>query len=378
MRLTLPAADLSAGLALATAAMPASKRMVRLVARESDAAVIGTDKTMSVAATMPASVYVAGEVVLDAGRLAGIADHADDTVAMSSTDTNVSIIAGDGKYKLPIVFDPLPAELVLDDKEAGITISAQDCRRLFEPVACAGRESSRFYLQGICLLSEADGLASTATDGVRLMRTKIAAPEFTTDRRLIIPSKSVLAIDRLVRREAGMLTLQRNRWLFSIAGSGFTAATKLIDFTYPDLTSVLPAASDDAAIIRRKDLAGSLARIMAAADGEAPLLAIEWHEPGPVYLYLARQPDAGSDLVEAETTGNAQIAVAPQALAPLLDEFSSLQLRIEITDKLAIYGDRKLGVVSSMQWNFEPRTSPGAGRTRPPKGADRQGVSKCA
>ncbi|WP_315792680.1 DNA polymerase III subunit beta [Bradyrhizobium sp. SZCCHNRI1002] len=382
MRLTLPATGLSAGLALVMAAMPSGKqRLVRLAARESAAAIIGTDhaaaedqkakvQTMSVEISIAATVESAGEVVLDAGRLAGIADHASGDLIMSATDINVSIAAGKGRYRLPVLPDPPPA-LVLDNEEASITITAQDLRRLLEPAACAGRESSRFYLQGICLLSGADGLASVATDGVRLLRTSVAADRFSDDRKLIIPSKSVAAIEKLIKRESGMLTLRRNSRLLSIAGSGFTVITKLIDFTYPDLTSVLPAASSDAAVVRRLDLANGLARLMAAADGEAPLLAIEWAEPGPLHLYLARQPE-NSDLVDGATAGAALIAVAPHALARLVDEFRGEQLRIEITNRLAIRGDGKLGVVASSQWNFTPRASPGAGRTRPPKSADRQ------
>jgi DNA polymerase III sliding clamp (beta) subunit (PCNA family) len=263
---------------------------------------------------------------------------------------------------------------VLDDEVVSITISAQDLRHLLEPVACAGREASRYYLNGICLLSEADGLSSTATDGVRLLRTTITAPEFTTDRRLVIPTRSVLAIEKLIRRETGMLTLRRYRRFVSVAGPGFTLVSKLVDQQYPDLTSVLPAASGDAAIVRRQDLADGLARLMAAMDGETPLLILEWAEPDAVHLYLARQPE-NSDLVEAETTGRAQIAVAPAPLAMLLGEFSSAQLRLEVTNKLAIRSDDKLGVVASSQWNFTPRTPRGAS-VRANKGADRQKESE--
>ncbi|WP_315730203.1 DNA polymerase III subunit beta [Bradyrhizobium sp. SZCCHNRI2010] len=369
MRLMLLASDLSAALASATAAA-GKARLVRLAAHESGAVITGSDATMSVSIKVPATVEAMGEIAVAADRLAGIADHADGDLHISSTDINVSIAAGDGRYRLPILPDP-SAALVLDEEEASITISAQDCRRLFEPLAAANRESSRYYLNGVLWLSGPDGLASVATDGAKLLRTTIAAPSFTTDRRLIIPSKSVAAIEKLIRRESGMLALRRNRRLLSIVGSGFTATTKLIEFTYPDLTSVLPAASDNAAVVRRQDLADSVARLMAAMDGEAPLLAIEWHEPGPVLLYLARQPE-NTDLADAETKGDAQIAVAPAQLATLLGEFSSAQLRLEITNGIAIHADGKLGVVASMQWNFTtPRTPLGAS-VRANTGADKQ------
>jgi hypothetical protein len=92
------------------------------------------------------------------------------------------------------------------------------------------------------------------------------------------------------------------------------------------------------------------------------LVIIEWHAPSSsVFLCLARQPNAGSDIVEAETTGDAQIAVAPAPLAALLGEFSSAQLRVEITDKLAIRTDGKVGVCAASKWDFTtPRTSVGA------------------
>ncbi|CCE04776.1 putative DNA-directed DNA polymerase [Bradyrhizobium sp. STM 3843] len=366
--MSLQAADLGAALAHATAAMAAGKRMVRLAARESAVVVIGSDATMSTSIEVPATVEAAGEVVLDAARIAGIASHASGTMTLSAADTSVGITTGQGRYRLPVLVNP-PAELVLDDEEASIVIAAQDLRYLLEPVACAGREASRFYLNGILLLSEGGRLTSTATDGVRLLRTSIVAPEFSTDRRLIIPSKSVVAIERLIRRESGMLTLRRNSRLFSVGGAGFTAITRLLDFTYPDPARVLPEASSDAAIIKRQDLVDSLARLMAVMDGEAPLLVIEWHAPDEIFLYLARQPDAGSDLVEAETMGDGLIVVAPQALAALLAEFSSAQLRIEVTNRLVVRSEDKLGVVASMKWDFTPRTAPGATVRATRKGA---------
>jgi DNA polymerase III sliding clamp (beta) subunit (PCNA family) len=370
MYLTLQSADLGAALASATAAA-GKARMVRLAARESVAIITGNDATMSVSMEVPASIEAEGEVVLNADRIAGIAGHASGDMTLSATDTSAGITCGDGKYRLLVLSNP-PAALVLDDEVASIAITAQDLRHLLEPIAAAGREASRYYLNGICLLSEADCLSSTATDGVRLLRTTIAAPEFTTDRHLVIPTRSVLAIEKLTRRNTGMLTLRRNRRLVEVSGPGFTLVSKLIDVRYPDLTSVLPAATGDAATFRRQDLADSLARLMAAMDGEAPLLAIEWHAPGQVFLYLARQPE-NSDLVDATTEGDAQIAVALAPLAMLLGEFSSAQLRLEVTNRLAIRSADKLGVVASSQWNFEPRAPSGARRTRSTgKGAGKQ------
>jgi DNA polymerase III subunit beta len=370
VRIVVAAADLCAAVALATTAMR-GKRLVRLVAHESGAAVIGSDRDMTVEIPLPATAESAGEVVIDAGRLAALADNADGDLVMSSTDINVSINNGNGQYRLPVLPNP-PAALVLGAETGRIEISAADVLRLLEPLPAAGSEASRFYLSGVLWHSEPGHLASVATDGTRLLRVAIEADHFSDDRRLIIPTRSALAIGKLVKGETGTITLRRDRRLLSVAGSSFHAVTALLDATYPDLAPVLPAVSPDAAIVARADLARSVARLLAVAanDSEVPaLLVIEWFEPGPMHLYLAREP-SNSDLVEAETTGGAQIAVAPKPLAQLLDQFSDKALRIEISNRLAIRGDGKLAVLASCKWQFETaRADRGAGRARSRKGA---------
>lgn len=372
MRMKVSADDLCAAVALATTQMRAGKKLVRLVAHESGAAIIGADKTMSIEIPIAATVESVGEVVLDAGRLTGLADNADGDLIISTTDINAGITCGNGQYRIPVLSDP-PAALVLGAETGRIEVGAADVMRLLEPLPAAGSEASRFYLSGVLWQSEPGHLTSVATDGTKLLRVAIAAAPLSGDRRLIIPSRSALALAKLVKGETGMITLRRDRHLLSVAGPSFHAVTSLLDATYPDLSPVLPAPSADAAIVGRLDLAAAVARLLAVASNvEAPtLLIIEWFEPGPMHLYLAREPDDGSDLVEAETTGGAQIAVSPQPLAALLDQFSDETLRIEVSNRLAIHGAGKLAVLASCKWNFEPRASHGAGRAR-----TKQGVGK--
>jgi DNA polymerase-3 subunit beta len=371
MRITVGPADLCEAVTAATTAMRGGKKLVRLVAHDNGASVIGADKNMAIEIPIAATVEAAGEVVLDAGRLAGLADNADGDLVMSSTDTSVNITCGRGQYRIPVLSDP-PTTLVLGAETGRVEISVADVTRLLEPLPAASAEASRFYLSGLLWQSEPGHLTSVATDGNKLLRVAIEAAHFSDDRRLIIPSKSALAIGKLVRGDGGMITLRRDRRLLSVSGSSFTATTSLLDFVYPDLTSVLPAPSAHAAIVARADLARSVARLLAVATGEVPaLLVIEWFGPGPLHLYLAGQPDDGSDLVEAEVAGQAQIAVAPKPLALLLDQFSDETLRIEITNRLAIHSDGKLAVLASCAWNFTPRTSPGAS-VRANKGAGKQ------
>lgn len=364
MRMKLAADDLCAGLALATSAMVrAGKRTVRLAAREGGAAVIGSDKTMTIEIPIAATVESAGEAVLDAGRLAALADSADGELVMSATDVNVSIVCGHGQYRLPILPNP-PAALQLGQESGCIEISAADVMRLLEPLPAAGNETSRFYLCGLLWQSGPGRLVSVATDGVQLLHIAIAAAHFSDDHRLIIPTRSALAIGKLIKGETGMITLRRDRRLLSVSGSSFRAVTSLLDATYPDLDPVLPAASPDTAVVARQDLAAAVARLLAVANSEVPaLLVIEWAEPGPVLLYLAREPD-NSDLVEAATSGDARLVVTPRPLAQLLDQFSDKSLRIEISNRLAIRGGDKLAVLASCTWDSTPRTPDGARRAR--------------
>jgi DNA polymerase III subunit beta len=191
-----------------------------------------------------------------------------------------------------------------------------------------------------------------ATNVVTLLQTSVATGAAFPG--TIVPTGAVTTMIRLIRQtRPKRVTLRRSGTLLEAATPAFACVMRLIDATYPDYQRILPQPSANVATCLRSDLSGALERLATVA-ATMPLVALTWLAGKPLHLFLARQPDAGSDVIAAETQGKALIALALPALASLVAEFDTESLRLEAADDraLVIRADTKLGVLISCRWNF--------------------------
>jgi DNA polymerase-3 subunit beta len=364
VKIVAHAGTLADSLALAAAARPSKKTSalsaVRIVASEGAISVTRTDNSIAITAKAAAEVIEPGKAAIAADRLASLtAGFATGEKVTIGTDENlVTIVCGNSRSRLPVVsWDDLPAALAIDEEIGRIEVSGADCVTLLEPLQAASSEVTRFHLCGIFWHSIDDRLVAVATDGIRLIRTCIAAGKFSEDRDLIVPREAAAALARLVKgTRPGKLTLRRSRTLLAVDGPAFTFISRLIDGQYPVYEAVIPSALRTSVTFVRAELLAALSRLVAVATIEPPLLALSFDGSSDLNVFLARQPDDGSDLIAAEATGNAKVAVAPSQLAAMLSEFSSMHLRIEAAtgQPIVIRGDgEKIALISQCAWNFD-------------------------
>jgi hypothetical protein len=106
----------------------------------------------------------------------------------------------------------------------------------------------------------------------------------------------------------------------------------------------------------RSELLAALHRLSAVCNAEPPpLVAVSWRSEGRLYVVLARQPDDGSDMIDAQATGAARIAVPLRQIVGLIGNFDCESLRLEAGAEgpLVIIGEPKLALISRAFWHFE-------------------------
>jgi DNA polymerase III subunit beta len=349
------AGALASALSLA-AAVRRKDAPISVVAGEGAVSFTCTDPGgITIKAQAAAEILEPGEAAVSADRIsaltAGFAPAV--TITVSTTENSATIACGKSRYRLPVCADA-PAALAIDAEISSIEISGNDCLRLFETLPAAATELTRVYLNGVFLHSIDDRLVAVATDGAKLLRISIAARNFSTDRDLIVPTKAATALIKLIRQtKADKLTLRRSRTSFAVAGGGFEFVTRLIDSKYPAYESLVPAVSTNFVVCDRAELQAALARMTAAATVDASLLALCWDGVGPLQLFLARQPDAGTDFIAAETKGAAKIAMLLGQLKAMIADFNCERLHLEDAGPLVIRGEgEKLGLLMPCRWNF--------------------------
>jgi hypothetical protein len=355
VKIALEAAMFGQALALCATRDKRMPVLAQLVAGSSAVSIATGDGSISVKATVDATIFEPGAVAVSADRLgalvANLAPGA--TVLLTAGNNSLAIASGNSRYRLPLAESP--ADLSIGDKTSGIEISAGDALKLCEPIAAAGTETTRVYLTGIFLHSSDDVLYAVGTNGIVLIRSTIEADELTTG--VIIPSASVTIVARLIKRtKPDKVTLRRAGTLFEVSAPNFRFTTRTIDAIFPDYARVIPHDAEGIATCAAADLTAALARLGAIANGGPvmPLVALVL-SAGKLKLFLPRQPDDGADAIVAEVHGQARIALALPALGALVAEFRVERLRLEVKEERALVisdGDGKIGVLTSCRWNF--------------------------
>jgi DNA polymerase-3 subunit beta len=184
------------------------------------------------------------------------------------------------------------------------TLTAKELRTLIDRTRFAiSTEETRYYLNGIYLHStKADNvpmLRSVATDGHRLARYEMTAPEGAASLPgVIVPRKTVLEMRKLVEEgdDEVQIALSDTKVRCTIGEAALTS--KLIDGTFPDYDRVIPTGNDKMLEVPCKEFAEAVDRVstISTERSRAVKLAID---KGSLTV-SATSPENGTALEEVE------------------------------------------------------------------------------
>lgn len=208
-------------------------------------------------------------VTVEAKLLAGIFAKlpADAVADLSLKDGKVIVSAGRARFTLPTLpaddFPVIPA----GEWDAEWEMDGGQLDALFDAVAFAqSTEDTRYYLNGIFLHCPDAALIAAATDGSRLARAYMDAPEGAEEiPDAIVSRKTVKLLGGLLADHAGKVdvALGTGKIRFAIGATVLTA--KLVDGTFPDYTRVIPVTNDKAVWFDPKALAEAVERVTTIA-----------------------------------------------------------------------------------------------------------------
>jgi DNA polymerase III subunit beta len=184
------------------------------------------------------------------------------------------------------------------------TLTAKELRTLIDRTRFAiSTEETRYYLNGIYLhATKADNvpmLRSVATDGHRLARYEMTAPEGAASLPgVIVPRKTVLEMRKLVEEgdDEVQIALSDTKIRCTIGEAALTS--KLIDGTFPDYDRVIPTGNDKMLEVPCKEFAEAVDRVstISTERSRAVKLAID---KGSL-IVSATSPENGTAIEEVE------------------------------------------------------------------------------
>ena len=272
-----------------------------------------SDLDIEVTETVPAQVGAEGATTLPVHTLHDIVRKLPDgsQVGMEEEGGSGRLVLRTGRSRFQLA--TLPAadfpDISAGELPHAFVLPADAFRRLIDKTQFAiSTDETRYYLNGVYLHvvpapngAEGHLLRAVATDGHRLARVEIPAPEGAEAMPgVIVPRKAVGELLRLVDGAGSgtEIALELSPAKLRARVGGVLLTTKLIDGTFPDYQRVIPSGND-------KRLTMDKARFTAAVDlvstisserGRAVKLSIA---EGRVTLTVTN-PDAGSAVEEVE------------------------------------------------------------------------------
>jgi DNA polymerase-3 subunit beta len=281
---------------------------VLLRAKDDTVSFVATDMEIEINESVTARVAEPGSMTAPAHTLYEIVrklpEGAEVELSNGATPGQLSLASGRSRFKLgclPVEDFPKMPE---GDLKSRFALSAADLRALIDRTRFAiSVEETRYYLNGIFLhatkADKVDVLRAVATDGHRLARVEMPAPEGAKGiSGIIIPRKTVAEVRKLLDETDGdvEIALSESKVRFTLGESIVTS--KLIDGTFPDYERVIPAGNDKIMDASPKIMAAAVDRVATVSSEKSRSVKVSL-AAGQAML-SASAPEAGSATEEIE------------------------------------------------------------------------------
>jgi DNA polymerase-3 subunit beta len=284
---------------LSNVLMRAEAAGLRLKATDLD---LEVTETIAADVTQPGGITVPAHVIYDIVRK--LPDGSQVSLETSGETGQMQLRSGRSRFMLQALPEGEFPDLAAGDMPHRFTIAAADLKRLIDKTQFAiSTEETRYYLNGI-FLHTVDGeggarLRAVATDGHRLARIEIPAPEGAPGMPgLIVPRKAVAEIQKLVDDAGETIEVELSASKIRLTFGGVVLITKLIDGTFPDYQRVIPTGNDKLLTVERDDFARAVDRVstISSERGRAVKLALA---DGRMTLSV-NNPDSGNATEEID------------------------------------------------------------------------------
>ncbi|HAX91533.1 MAG TPA: DNA polymerase III subunit beta [Rhodospirillaceae bacterium] len=306
---------------------------------------VATDMEIEVNETMAATVSKAGAITAPAHTLYEIVRKLPEGAQVeinAATAGQLVLSSGRSQFKLgclPIEDFPKMPE---GDHKHKFSLSADDLRSLIDRTRFAiSTEETRYYLNGIYLhttkADKVDVLRAVATDGHRLARVEMAAPQGAKGvAGVIIPRKTVGEVRKILDEANGAVEIALSDSKVRFMFDNIVITSKLIDGTFPDYERVIPTGNDKILDANATLFAAAVDRVATISSEKSRGVKLSFSE-GQM-IVSASAPEAGSASEELEVAYDGapmEIGFNARYLMDVLMQIEGEGVRFHLADTAA-------------------------------------------
>lgn len=270
--------------ALAIAANAVEKRnyvpalnCFHMEAKGANVIVSATDLDMEISVTVPALTDEGFATMLPADKLQNIVKKVStgDTIAIETPEheeAKAKITLGKSSYNLNALPVSDAAESLAFSSNRGFIVSGATLFDMIDgTINSISKEETRYYLNGIYMHEIRGELVFVSTDGHRLQKMAIAAPDGCEDMTgIILPKKVCDILHKLLKGKAkpDEIRVSLSDTSCGFAFENVTITTKAIDGTFPDYNRVIPLGNDIVARFKAPDVLAAIVDASIVADSK--------------------------------------------------------------------------------------------------------------
>ena len=257
---------------------------LRLVAREGELELAGTDLEVAVRYRLDQDIEVAepGEAVVPAELFASVLrEIGDETISITVARQKLKIETDGGFFELECEDAAQYPEIPEFPAAAACTVDSVDlCALVRKTVFAAGREAARFVLNGVRIQAEADRLRFIATDGRRLamLVRPMERKEGDEGREIgaIVAVKGLKHFERVASGVEGGVELALADRFVALRTGHAEVVVRVMEGTFPDHDQILPKESPSEAKLPVGMLASKLRQARQFASTESQAVALSF------------------------------------------------------------------------------------------------------
>jgi DNA polymerase-3 subunit beta len=210
----------------------------------------------------------------------------------------MSLKAGRARFALQMLPDSDFPDLNAGELPVDFTLPAEVLKKLIDRTQFAiSTEETRYYLNGIYFHVVGEGAAArlraVATDGHRLAKAEVAAPEGSEGMPgIIVPRKTVGEIQKLLEDPAKDVEVSLSDTKIRLSIGDVVLTSKLIDGTFPDYERVIPKANDKVLTLDKAEFERAVDRVSTISSDRGRAVKLTLADDKMVLA--VNNPDSGS------------------------------------------------------------------------------------
>ena len=340
MKLTVASSDLNKAMRRLAAIVERRNTIpvlanVRLEVRGDELRLTTTDLDIEATTSLTIEDSAAGDITVPAHLLADIVAKLPAGAVSLAMGDAARLILRSGRSRFTLA--TLPAidfpDIAAGDLGPAFSLPAADALALFDwPGFAVSTEETRYYLNGIYLHVLDDRLVAVATDGHRLAKATIAAPDHSHHLPgIIVPRKTLSTIVKLAGEGDLIVSASSAKIRVECPAAGTTVVSKLIDGTFPDYGRAIPR-HDRHVPLDREALLATVDRVSTISSERGRAIRLSLGQGGPLTIAV-KNPDAGEATEEMDCGDDGpafQIGFNARYLADILGKFDTAKVRFAI------------------------------------------------